>query len=260
MAALQYKDDHNRIAYLGRERGSEDFTDILSYLDHSPLRKYFDTTMHAIAAAGDAGCGSSPKRQPRQKGSPLTPDSPDTDWRPWPSVYLTFSNRDHTNKPATPPTRPIDCCVFEPRPYDFVDPALEELVSFGPPPRPDNYIEPEDIDNLVSMKDDTILGGFHEDSPAGPADAPTPTADAAGRAEDPVLLTRLSQRLTGVWDRSTRYGNRLWNLKENNGGMLFLISCNTSKEGWSERLKQLRQHGWWCDAPATEGDVIFRMS
>ncbi|GJS97398.1 hypothetical protein Tco_0804366 [Tanacetum coccineum] len=33
-----YKDDHNRIAYLGRERGSEDFTDILSYLDHSPLR------------------------------------------------------------------------------------------------------------------------------------------------------------------------------------------------------------------------------
>ncbi|GJS84795.1 hypothetical protein Tco_0751336 [Tanacetum coccineum] len=38
MAALQYKDDHNKIAYLGRERGCEDFTDILSYLDHSPLR------------------------------------------------------------------------------------------------------------------------------------------------------------------------------------------------------------------------------
>ncbi|GKA95510.1 hypothetical protein Tco_0817548, partial [Tanacetum coccineum] len=33
-----YKDDHNKIAYLGRERGCEDFTDILSYLDHSPLR------------------------------------------------------------------------------------------------------------------------------------------------------------------------------------------------------------------------------
>ncbi|GJQ95445.1 hypothetical protein Tco_0006584 [Tanacetum coccineum] len=38
MAALQYKDGHNRIAYLGRERGSEDFTDILSCLDHSPFR------------------------------------------------------------------------------------------------------------------------------------------------------------------------------------------------------------------------------
>ncbi|GKA56526.1 hypothetical protein Tco_0755598 [Tanacetum coccineum] len=38
MAALMYKDDHNKIAYLGRERGCEDFTDILSYLDHSPLR------------------------------------------------------------------------------------------------------------------------------------------------------------------------------------------------------------------------------
>ncbi|GJU78740.1 hypothetical protein Tco_1275810, partial [Tanacetum coccineum] len=35
---MLYKDDHNKIAYLGRERGCEDFTDILSYLDHSPLR------------------------------------------------------------------------------------------------------------------------------------------------------------------------------------------------------------------------------
>ncbi|GKF97703.1 hypothetical protein Tco_0293524, partial [Tanacetum coccineum] len=32
-----YYGSANRIAYLGRERGSEDFTDILSYLDHSPL-------------------------------------------------------------------------------------------------------------------------------------------------------------------------------------------------------------------------------
>ncbi|GJR92430.1 hypothetical protein Tco_0264604 [Tanacetum coccineum] len=38
MAALMYKDDHNKLAYLGRERGCEDFTDILSYLDHSPFR------------------------------------------------------------------------------------------------------------------------------------------------------------------------------------------------------------------------------
>ncbi|GJU79467.1 hypothetical protein Tco_1281832 [Tanacetum coccineum] len=38
MATLMYKDDHNKLAYLGRESGCEDFTDILSYLDHSPLR------------------------------------------------------------------------------------------------------------------------------------------------------------------------------------------------------------------------------
>ncbi|GKC40422.1 reverse transcriptase domain-containing protein, partial [Tanacetum coccineum] len=30
MAALKYKDDHNKIAYLGREQGCEDFTDILT--------------------------------------------------------------------------------------------------------------------------------------------------------------------------------------------------------------------------------------
>ncbi|GKA35516.1 hypothetical protein Tco_0722007, partial [Tanacetum coccineum] len=120
----------------------------------------------------------------------------------------------------------IDPIIFgpQPRPYDFVDPALEEPVIFGPPPRPDNYIEPEDIDNLVSMEDDTILGGFHEDSPAGPDDAPTPTADAAGRAEDPVLLTSLSAKI-----------DRLKKLERT--------------------VKQLRTVRLVGDAPATEGDV-----
>ncbi|GKE36155.1 hypothetical protein Tco_1455477, partial [Tanacetum coccineum] len=91
----------------------------------------------------------------------------------------------------------LETIVFgpQPKPSDFVDPDLEEPVIFGPPPRPDNYIEPADIDNLVSMEDDTIHGGFHEESPVGPNDAPTPTADAAGRAEDPTLLTSLSAKI-----------------------------------------------------------------
>nr|GFA75375.1 hypothetical protein [Tanacetum cinerariifolium] len=37
-AALKYNDDHNKIAYLGREKGCKDFPDILNYLDQSPLR------------------------------------------------------------------------------------------------------------------------------------------------------------------------------------------------------------------------------
>ncbi|GKG44573.1 hypothetical protein Tco_0486011, partial [Tanacetum coccineum] len=67
----------------------------------------------------------------------------------------------------------IDPIIFgpPPRPYDFVDPALVESVLFGPLPRPANYIEPEDITNLNSMEDETILGGFHEETHAGPDDA-----------------------------------------------------------------------------------------
>ena len=38
MAALQYKDDHNKIAYLGREEGCAPFSEILTYLDNSPIR------------------------------------------------------------------------------------------------------------------------------------------------------------------------------------------------------------------------------
>ncbi|GJT84146.1 hypothetical protein Tco_1058488 [Tanacetum coccineum] len=79
MAALKYKDDHNKIAYLGEgERGCKDFTDILSYLD--TLRSWnqfpssiatalilfvrglgqpipLTTPMLAIAAAGNDAAG-----------------------------------------------------------------------------------------------------------------------------------------------------------------------------------------------------------
>ncbi|GKG41841.1 hypothetical protein Tco_0473592, partial [Tanacetum coccineum] len=54
-----------------------------------------------------------------------------------------------------------------------VDPDFMEPVIFGPQPRPDNYIEPEDLDNVISMEDDTTHGGFHEESPIRPDDAPT---------------------------------------------------------------------------------------
>ncbi|GJY63960.1 hypothetical protein Tco_0465420 [Tanacetum coccineum] len=349
MAALQYKDDHNRIAYLGRERGSEDFTDILSYLDHSPLRYalthdppvvfdslvkqfwatasvrpnaagshdlvatidgrevvvtesliraqlqlddangIFDmqsddifagmgaigyptdrtltflkhhlspqwrflvhtilhcmspkagswnqfpssiatalvclstgntfTPLHlAIAADGDAAAPhsplfsllgeSTPERQPETEWVVPNPVSPGTDWRPWPSVPAP--------RPPTPPTQ-------TPRPYDFVDPALEEPVIFGPLPRPATYIEPEDIDNLISMEDDTILGGFHEESPAGPDDAPTPTADAAGRAEDPALLTSLSAKLDRCTGRIDSLEIELGTSKKFMGGAILTL-------------------------------------
>ncbi|GKA50225.1 hypothetical protein Tco_0743298 [Tanacetum coccineum] len=87
------------------------------------------------------------------------PVSPVTDWRPWPYVPVHSPIRDPTPEPVSPPT-----------------PPAEKPLVFGPEPRPagpDNYLEPEDLDNIIS--------GLM---------MPIPTADAAGRAEDPALLTR----------------------------------------------------------------------
>ncbi|GKG08458.1 hypothetical protein Tco_0334290, partial [Tanacetum coccineum] len=129
-------------------------------------------------AAADESAGSAAEAHPVPHSPPVSPVREPTPERP--AGYV---------DPDT-----IEPIIYgpQPRPHDFVDPDLAEPVIFGPPPRPDNYIEPEDIDNLVSMKDDTIHGGFHGELPAGPNDAPTPTADAASRAEDPALLTSLS--------------------------------------------------------------------
>ncbi|GKF09379.1 hypothetical protein Tco_0043603, partial [Tanacetum coccineum] len=153
-------------------------------------------------AAADEAAGSAAEAHPVPHSPPVSPvrePSPERQSASERPPSLSPTPPAQTFGPEPRPAGYVDPDVLEPiifgpqpRPSDFVDPDLEEPVIFGPPPRPDNYIEPADIDNLVSMEDDTIHGGFHEESPVGPNDAPTPTADAAGRAEDPTLLTSLS--------------------------------------------------------------------
>ncbi|GJY10347.1 hypothetical protein Tco_0378532 [Tanacetum coccineum] len=277
-----YYGSANRIAYLGRERGSEDFTDILSYLDHSPLRflqmlvaietadrtprptsgftrKLFSNMklkwegeeipltppMLAIAVAGndaanehnvatDEAAGSAAEAHPVPHSPPVSPvrdPSPERQsaserppsLSPTPPAQTSRLAEPLVFGPAPRPAGYVDPDVLEPiifgpqpRPYDFVDPALEEPVIFGPPPRPDNYIEPEDIDNLVSI-------------PAGPNDAPTPTADAAGRAEDPTLLTSLSKLDMVIWGRIDSLETELGTSKKIMGGAILTLVSRVKK-------------------------------
>ncbi|GJT28481.1 hypothetical protein Tco_0908756 [Tanacetum coccineum] len=191
--------------------------------------------MLAIAAAGNDAADEENVLAHAVAGSPAEAHPVPHPPPPWPSVPAPSPIRDPTPEPASPPIPPAQTLRFEeplvfgpvpkpagyvdpdtidpiifgppPRPCDFVDPALEEPVIFGPLPRPANYIAPEDIDNLNSMEDDTIFGGFHEETHAGPDDAPTTTADAAGRAEDPALLTSLSAKIEPVYGTDRLIGN-----------------------------------------------------
>nr|GEY58306.1 hypothetical protein [Tanacetum cinerariifolium] len=112
--------------------------------------------------------------------------------------------REPTPERQPTPERPLSPPPFSPETeWEVPDPVsptflYEEPVEFGPVPRPtgpDNYIEPEEPDVIISMKDDTIHGGFHVESPVRSNDAPKPTANAAGWAEDPSMLTILSDKL-----------------------------------------------------------------
>ncbi|GJY05892.1 putative ribonuclease H-like domain-containing protein [Tanacetum coccineum] len=193
-----------------------------------------------------AGSTPTPERQPKTEWVVPNPVLPGTDWRPWPSVPAP--------RPPTPPAQTlsfeeplvfgpvpkpagyvdpdtIDPIIFgpPPRPYDSVDPALEESVIFGPLPRPANYIEPANITNLNSMEDDTILGRFHEETHAGPDDAPTPTADAAGRAEDPALLTSLSAKIDRCMGRIDSLETELGTSKKIMGGAILTLVSRVKK-------------------------------
>ncbi|GKB55664.1 hypothetical protein Tco_0911850 [Tanacetum coccineum] len=222
-------------------------------------------------AAADEAAGSAAEAHPVPHSPPvspvreLTPERQSASERP-PSLSptppaQTFSLAEPlVFGPEPRPAGYVDPDVLEPiifgpqpRPSDFVDPDLEEPVIFGPPPRPDNYIEPADIDNLVSMEDDTIHGGFHEESPVGPNDAPTPTADAAGRAEDPTLLTSLSAKIDRCMGRIDSLETELGTSKQIMGGAILTLVSRVKK--LERTVKQLRTARLVGDAPATEGDV-----
>ncbi|GJV55638.1 hypothetical protein Tco_1456643 [Tanacetum coccineum] len=87
------------------------------------------------------------------------------------------------------------------------------------------------------MEDDTIHGGFHEESPVGPNDAPTPTADAAGRAEDPTLLTSLSAKLDRCMGRIDSLETELGTSKKIMGGAILTL-VSRCKRSW-ERTKEV---------------------
>ncbi|GJX93593.1 hypothetical protein Tco_0348179 [Tanacetum coccineum] len=66
--------------------------------------------------------------------------------------------------PHSPPVSPVRELITGKRlpTLDFVAPDLRKQFSLSPT-RPDNYIEPADFDNLVSMEDEPPChGGFHE--------------------------------------------------------------------------------------------------
>ncbi|GJV03171.1 hypothetical protein Tco_1336740 [Tanacetum coccineum] len=222
-----------------------------------------------------------PERQPETEWVVPNSVSPIPDWRPRPSVPAHSPIRDPTPEPKSPPTPPAQTSIFEeplvfgpaprpagyvdpdviesiifgpqPRPLGYVDPDFVEPIIFGPQPRPDNYLEPEDLDNLLSMEDDTTHGGFHVESPVRPDDAPTPTADAAGRAEDPVLLTSLSAKLDRCMGRIDSLETELGTTKKIMGGAILTLVSRVKK--LEKTVKQLRTTRLVGDVPAAEGDV-----
>ncbi|GKF65722.1 hypothetical protein Tco_0192239, partial [Tanacetum coccineum] len=153
---------------------------------------------------------------------------------------------DPTPEPASPP---LNSNIFgpPPRPHGYVDPDFVEPIIFGPYPRPDNYLEPEDLDSLLSMEDDTTHGGFHEESHVWPDDAPTPIADAAGRAEDPALLTALSAKIDRCMGCIDSLETELGMSKKVMGGAILTLVSRVKK--LEKTVKQL------VDASAAEGNV-----
>nr|GFC84206.1 hypothetical protein [Tanacetum cinerariifolium] len=73
------------------------------------------------------------------------------------------------------------------------------------------------------MEDVTIHGGFYVESPVRSNDAPKPTANAAGRVEDPSMLTILSDKLDRCMGRIATLENDLGTSKKVMGGAILKL-------------------------------------
>ncbi|GKF45414.1 hypothetical protein Tco_0131966, partial [Tanacetum coccineum] len=188
-------------------------------------------------------------------------------WNQFPSSIATALICLSTGRPSnSPPTPPAQTLRFEeplvfgpvPKPAGYVDPDTIDPIIYGPPPRPYDFVDPalEDISNLNSMEADTILGGFHEETLDGPDDAPSPTAEAAGRAEDPALLTSLSAKIDRCMGRIDSLETELGTSKKIMGGAILTLVSRVKK--LERTVKHLRTARLVGDAPATEGDVDIR--
>ncbi|GJW42710.1 ribonuclease H-like domain-containing protein [Tanacetum coccineum] len=202
----------------------DNVADLLTKAFDGPRFEYLErvtipltTPLLAIAAAGDDADGGD--------------DAANED-----NAAANEASWDPTPEPVSPPTPPAQTFIFE-----------EPLV-FGPEPRPAGT-----VDNIISMEDDTTHGGFHVESPVRPDDAPTPTADAAGRAEDPALLTGLSAKLDRCMGRIDSLETELGKSKKIMGVCIYALFSRVKKLG--KRLKPYGETRLVVDASAGEGDV-----
>ncbi|GJT14072.1 putative ribonuclease H-like domain-containing protein [Tanacetum coccineum] len=220
------------------------------------------------AAANVAACSAaeahlvppSPPVSPIREPTPERDPSPDPASPPTPPALTFIFEEPVVFGPEPRPVGYVDPDVIEPiifgpqpRPHGYVDPDFVEPIIFGPQPRPDKYLEPEDLGNIISIEDDTTHDGFHVESPVWPDDAPTPTADAAGRAEDPALLTDLSAKLDRCMGRIDSLETELGKSKKIMGGAILTLVSRVKK--LEKTVKQLRETRLVVDASAAEGDV-----
>nr|GFA55193.1 hypothetical protein [Tanacetum cinerariifolium] len=84
--------------------------------------------------------------------------------------------------------------------------------------------------------DDTIHGGFHVESHVRSNDAPKPTADVVGRAEDPSMLTILSDKLDRCMGRIATLKKDLGTSKQVMGGAILKLV---------NRVKRLEKHAYF---------------
>nr|GEU80450.1 hypothetical protein [Tanacetum cinerariifolium] len=228
-----------------------------------------DAADEANVVANDATGGAA--EAPQVPQSPLvspvrepTPERQPT-LEPWRYVHV------HLSEPESPPFPPEQTVLYEepvefgpvPRPTWYVDPDdiepiffgpqprpmvyvehdFEVPIFFGPQPRPDNYVEPEEPDVIISMEDDTIHGGFHVESPVWSNDAPKPTVDAAGRAEDPSMLTILPDKLDRCMGRIATLEKDLGTSKQVMGGAILKLVNRVKRLENQAHLRRLAGGG-----------------
>nr|GFA14566.1 hypothetical protein [Tanacetum cinerariifolium] len=214
MVSLQYKDDHNKVAYLKKGKGWEAYAQILDFLHRSHIRFIMDGMLGNIGSKRHKflmylrflqmilGPSSAPQSTPVREPSPVREPTPVREPSPV--------------REPTPLKEPTP--IREPTPRPVREPTPDSPRPPSPPPRsekvgPTTSTGPPSPTGQSSFHEDISEGGGDfVSSPKSNEAPPTPVAIAAGGAEDSAALTALSIKLDRVKRLEGLLQQRMWRL------------------------------------------------
>nr|GEW59552.1 ribonuclease H-like domain, reverse transcriptase, RNA-dependent DNA polymerase [Tanacetum cinerariifolium] len=187
MAALKYKEEHNKVGYLLKTTGSDDYHQIIDFLSRSHIR-YALTTNPIIFDSLVKQFWSTATLKESELGPP--------------AILATIDKTPYTITEALVRSEGAEVAAQDiPHPVPAPDQSLAYFPTPSRPQSPDpvapvlehdhSSAQPKTIAGSFPTIEDAPLGGDFHPSPSWSSHAP-PAGQSSGSVEDPITLTALS--------------------------------------------------------------------
>ncbi|GKD02943.1 putative ribonuclease H-like domain-containing protein, partial [Tanacetum coccineum] len=246
MAGLKYVFDHNKVGYLLKPNGSDDYHLMLDFLRGTSLR-----FLQMILGIQTANTTQYPAHKMTKKVFANMKIRFVGAHMPLLSAMLAGAAEDQGERPAEPANQPPILAPIS-SPVNVPNPPIIAPTTTSPPRKGTN-IPPSDHDQPSSsrfnepdgepltstfIEDETAGGSFHESPPRSHEATPS-VGQPSGVAEDPLTLTTLSSLVSKFMQKTTSLESELKDTKKTLGTAIITLVGRVKKlEGALKKRKR----------------------